>query len=271
MRSKPGGTKFTRYFGLLYFVINLIVFAVIFFLALTTANDVPAGFSPGWVFLLFPAIGMLAGYWFYLYRFGWVRSIIIVISFALTISGAFIVISVLPKIESQPMNEQESSKFKPLDEMTDRFFKAVNEQNFTLVKNFLDQGTDVNAVDELQSTALHLTNNQKLLLLLLDRGADIEARDDLGLTPIFYKEVNLAKLLVTAGADINARSSDGNTPFMWHCYSGYLEGIKYLIERGADLNVCNSDGNNAKYIVEHFQPNTETFYYVMSLDIEDCK
>jgi hypothetical protein len=271
MKSKPSGTKFTKLFGLLYFAINLVVFAVIFLLALNTANDVPAGFSPGWALLFFPAIGMVAGYWLYLYRFGMLRSIVMVTSFVITISGAFIVIFVVPKIENQPMHAQESSKLKPPDEITDRFFKAVDEQDLAFVRNLLDQGIDMDVVDESQSTALHLTHNKKIMQLLLDRGADIEARDDLGLTPIFYKDVHLAKLLVTAGADINARSSDGNTPFMWHCYSGYLEGIKYLIERGADLNVCNSDGNNAKYIVEHFQPNTETFYYVMSFNIEDCK
>jgi len=214
---------------------------------------------------------MLSGYWLYFQKLSKLRIFVMIASLIGSICFVFIFFYILPNLESHPNSTQESVKKKSFNDKTALFFKAVDENNLKFLRKLLYQGIDVNSVDESQATALHRTNNQEVLLLLINRGANIEALDDQGMTPVFHKDINLADLLVSAGANINARSLGGNTPFMWYCYSGYLDGMKHLVERGCELNVCNNDGHNAKYIIEHFQPNTEGFHYVMSLDIKDCR
>lgn len=258
-----------KIFGVFYFLFNLICLAVITILVFQTMNDIPEDFSPGWILTLFPLLGILAGYWLFRYRFGWFRSLVIIASLLITSAGVFISFVAAPAIEKAASHTPAKNK-QPLDSKTQQFFEAVYKEDFARIKDLLDQGVDVNAKNHSKETALHLTNDKKVMVLLLERGADVHALNDLGMTPIFGRELDLVKILIKAGADINARSADGNTPFMWYCYGGYLEGMKYLVQQGADLDTCNRDGNNAGYIVDHFQPNTEAFYYVMSLNIAPC-
>jgi ankyrin repeat protein len=270
MALRPPLKIMVKSLGLLYLVINLVAFSVIFLMAIKTMHEIPAEYSPGWILLIFPASGILSGYWIFNLKFGWLRSLLIIISVLMSLWVTFLLLFVIPKLEDHQMNSAMDSSALRNDAEAEGLFIAVQNDSPEAVASILNRGIDVNSRNEVKETALHLSRSPEVTKLLIQRGADIEAKDDLGLTPLFHKEVELAKLLVAAGADIDARSNDGNTPFMWYCYSGYLEGMKYMFEKGAKVNTCNNDGNNAKYIVDHFQPNTEAFYYVMSLGIPDC-
>jgi len=64
MGTKSGLLEFVKIIGLVYFIINLTFFTIIFLLALKTINDIPTGYSPGWVFLslelgCYPGIGCI--------------------------------------------------------------------------------------------------------------------------------------------------------------------------------------------------------------------
>ena len=133
-----------------------------------------------------------------------------------------------------------------------KFFNAVYRNNLDGVRRQLDNGVDVNAQNAVQQTALHVTQDPKMVRLLLSRGADVNARNDMGLTPMFTKELPLTRMLVEAGADIHATSDKGNSIVMWYTYSGYLEGVKYFIGQGVDVNHVNEDGQSAYDIAEAF-------------------
>ena len=101
-----------------------------------------------------------------------------------------------------------------------RFVKAAYEGDVTTVRSLLDQGVDVNCVDEEGYTALMraaLYDRVSVLGELLTRGADTERRDGLfGMTALSVAAGNgrerSVQRLLQAGADPNTRDNTGQTP-----------------------------------------------------------
>ncbi len=149
-------------------------------------------------------------------------------------------------------------------------FLGVYSGNVNIVKEQLYKNVFVEARDKNGSTALHISQNKKIIELLILKGADVNCLDKSQMTPIFNKEVSLTKILVEAGADIHAKSYKGNTPLMWYSYSGYLEGIKYMFSLGADINLKNVDGQTAYDIAEHFA-SKEVLDYLISIGAKPGK
>ncbi|KAH6664858.1 ankyrin repeat-containing domain protein [Halenospora varia] len=127
----------------------------------------------------------------------------------------------------------------------------------------LEAGCDVNAVDDLQRTALHLSLGsdgrrcQRTCLshLLLENGADPMARDDLGNTPLHLIQLELdtaplAKSLLEHGADIQVRRlSDGRTPLHTMLFNINRADISPLLPFVSDWNVTDNEGNTPLHIV----------------------
>ncbi len=157
-----------------------------------------------------------------------------------------------------------------VSERTKQMFVGVNSGDINTVKEQLDNGADVNVVNETGETALHVVQSKNIARLLIDHGANANAKDDSKMTPLFNKDIEIAGLLLDAGADINAKDKKGNTAFIWYTYSGYLEGLKFLISRGAEVNVCNVDKQNAMDIAKHFHPHTNVEKYMHTLNIPKC-
>lgn len=191
---------------------------------------------------------------------------------SLLCSVAFLFISVVPGLPADTVDQEQSMTSQEADSKNvQQFFDGVYSEDIAIIKEQLNNGVDVNAVNDTQQTALHVTQNAGVARLLIERGGDIHAKDDTGMTPIFNKAVEIAAILLDAGADINARSEKGNTPFSWYTYSGYLDGLRFLVSRGADVNACNTDNQNALKIAQHFHPNTDVLEYLQTLDIQSCK
>lgn len=79
-------------------------------------------------------------------------------------------------------------------------------------------GADVNAVDRLGDTPLHIVpvfNAVKVAKLLVDGGADLNPRDDIGETPLHHAaefgKPEIVKVLLDAGADVTVESDEGLT------------------------------------------------------------
>ena len=118
-------------------------------------------------------------------------------------------------------------------------------------QTFLDRGADVNVKDERGMTPLHYAQlnqqNLELLTLFLEAGADANARGVIG-TPLFYaaaynKNPEAITLLIEAGADVNAKNENGGTPL--HAAAGWNsnpEVIAALIQAGADVNAKRKEG-----------------------------
>ena len=115
---------------------------------------------------------------------------------------------------------------------------AVAEGNTELCTRLLDQGADVNAVNDDLTTPLHLAvfnENIELCTLLIDRGSKLEAKDA-GETPLHEAvrgyNTKLCKLLLDRGADVNAKNDEGETPLDYIYEQDYTELCTLLLGRG---------------------------------------
>lgn len=141
-----------------------------------------------------------------------------------------------------------------------KLFDAIYENNKKMVKSILDEGVNVNVKNTAHQAPLHIVQDEDILKMLVEKGADVNAVDEYNMTPIFNKDIVLAKILVEAGADIQIKSNKGNSLLMWYSYSGYSDGVEYLVGLGADVNVKNSDGQTAYDIAQTFGHSELTKY-----------
>ena len=138
----------------------------------------------------------------------------------------------------------------------------VNRGDIDAVKEFLDQGGNVNLQDEPGMTPLHHAVNSnwkgknfEIVNLLIERGADAKAIDDTHHTPLHLaSNKETAELLIDSGADVNAKTQrTGETPLYAAArnaaqgasksYDVYLNLTKLLIAKGADPNVKLKSGS----------------------------
>ena len=104
---------------------------------------------------------------------------------------------------------------------------AAMQGNLEAVKQHIVAGTDVNAKEDGEMTALHNAayhghkeiaeyGHKEIAELLITKGAEVNAKDDIDRVPLHgavgkgHKEI--AELLITKGADVNAKSDDYTTP-----------------------------------------------------------
>ena len=145
-------------------------------------------------------------------------------------------------------------------------FGAVLKGNIAAVKQYLDNGVNVNAKSEPGLTSLHCAVNEdfkgshrELVKLLIDKGADVNARDDILDTPLHgASNKETAEILIKAGADVNAKNIYGkailyssarnaaNASVTWQMY---LDLVELLIAKGADVDVKNESGETPLHVV----------------------
>ena len=85
--------------------------------------------------------------------------------------------------------------------------KAAEEGNISIIKQYLDDGWDVDANDSFDRTPLH-------------RAA-------------YSGQKEVAKLLIAKGADVNAKDQDDETPLDWAIHSKLTEIDDLLRKHGA--------------------------------------
>jgi ankyrin repeat protein len=143
-----------------------------------------------------------------------------------------------------------------------KMLRHVNSGDIEAVKEFLDQGGNVNLQDEPGMTPLHHAVNSdwkgknfEMIKLLIDRGANVKAVDDTHHTPLHLAtNQETAELLIDAGADVNAKTKrTGETPLYGAArnaaqgasksYDIYLALAKILIAKGADPNLKLKSGS----------------------------
>jgi ankyrin repeat protein len=139
-------------------------------------------------------------------------------------------------------------------------------QGLKLCELLIRHGTDVNAVDGKEWTALHMVSfidsddiifDPGLLPLLVKNGAAVNARDKFAATPLHVSVVNenveAVRQLLAYGADVTAVDNDGHTPL--HLVgSGNVQIAILLLEAGA--SIFSTDKNGAT--PEEFAAITDT-------------
>lgn len=93
---------------------------------------------------------------------------------------------------------------------------AAADNQADKVKQFLGNGTNVNAKDENGYTPLHAASEYgrlELIEYLVEQGADVNIRDNDGDTPLHAAESPIvAEVLIKAGANSRSTNNDGLTP-----------------------------------------------------------
>jgi ankyrin repeat protein len=139
----------------------------------------------------------------------------------------------------------------PAGEMA--FRQAAHDGKLEVVKAFLKQGINFNAVDEGGQTALMyaaFNGHSEIVLLLIEAGAEIDQRDGLNRTALLYGATGpfpeTVKILLDRGADPNVVDSDEHfSPLMHAAAEGHLEVVKVLIAYKADPSLKDVDGDDA--------------------------
>ena len=114
------------------------------------------------------------------------------------------------KTYTASLNEAEDQ-----EELNNMFLDAVRKRNIENVKELLDMGAQIDAVNKYGRTPLlyaALNGHTDIVKLLLDRGAEVDARDEEGWAPLHYAALNghtdIVRLLILRGADpLNAFDS----------------------------------------------------------------
>jgi ankyrin repeat protein len=140
----------------------------------------------------------------------------------------------------------------------DQMRQAALDGNRAVVKNFLEQGIHVDAVDEEGHTALifaAFNGHSEILLDLLTAGAKVDSRDMMGRTALMYASTGpfpeAVKILLDKGAEPNAVDSDEHFTALMHAAAeGHLEVVKVLMSHGADHTLKDIDGDDAAFFAQ---------------------
>jgi ankyrin repeat protein len=129
--------------------------------------------------------------------------------------------------------------------------------NLTVVNLLIDK-VDLNALDETNSTPLHLAlinGNSDIAKLLIKKLANVNIPDNKGQISLhlalFNKDFDLVELLIQYGVDVNARSKNNSTPLhfaSYHSPHGKRKFIDVLLAHGGDPNVRDGSGLSPLHI-----------------------
>jgi ankyrin repeat protein len=137
------------------------------------------------------------------------------------------------------------------------FRSAAGSGNLDAVKEFLDDGVDVNSSSNSGYTALlasSLRGHLPVVKVLIEHGANVNARDNDGDFPLLASissgHTDIAELLLENGADINMKNRRGVTPLILAAENGETEIVKILLIKGADVTDTSYSNETALLVAE---------------------
>jgi TonB family protein len=133
---------------------------------------------------------------------------------------------------------------------------AVMFEHKELVRLLIHYGANVNENNNILLTPLHMTRNPGIVRELIDNGAEIDAVDYKKNTPLHlacrFGDMETVVLLIHHGANVNFQNKRGLTPLHFAvdryftlnwCSPAKLEIASYLIENGAEVNIKDNKNN----------------------------
>ncbi len=156
----------------------------------------------------------------------------------------------LPKRPVQSMTTQELSEALML---------SVSANELERTKQILSFGTDPNTAENATSaTPLFIAisnNNPQMVQLLLDNGADVNQVNEKGSYPMHevasgtafagdtkYRANEMIQSLIEHGADVNQKNAKGQTPLMLACKAGRTETLIFLLNKNAKSSIQDERG-----------------------------
>ena len=150
---------------------------------------------------------------------------------------------------------------------------AAANKNVEIVRFFIEQGLDVNAIDNAGDSPLFCAaeycENPDVLKELIAAGADTGITGHNSETLLIMAagrnpNPEITKFLLEQGFDIEERDNDGFTPItnaaLWQSNEDV---IKVLVDFGADINAKTNDGSNMLHLAVHNE-NPSVFRYISS-------
>ncbi len=125
--------------------------------------------------------------------------------------------------------------------------EAAQEGALQRVRQLLDDGADVNAVDADGCSALQLAaaeGHREIAVLLLANGADPTILDNDKFTLLHWATFSNdpAILDLASSDDLEAPDRDGRRPLGWAASEGAQASVAWLLAHGADPNAPDKDG-----------------------------
>ena len=138
--------------------------------------------------------------------------------------------------------------------MPDIFEVALHNGHTALVDFLINQGRDINHIDEHGGTALLYAiqdNNPEMVGMLLKKGANPNLASTVkeNATPLMFavqsNNLTILKNLLEKGANPNMADKDGRTALMGACFYGTTKAVEILLAAGADIHAKDNFGNTA--------------------------
>ena len=149
--------------------------------------------------------------------------------------------------------------------------KACWDGELEIATYLMDQGADVNAVDESGSTPMFEAikrNRPEFVQLLIDRGAKVNVKDTRQFTPLTTAAAaggeEISRILVKAGADVKAETY-GLTPLMFAVASRKIPMVKLLVELGAPVDQVSSMSGQTALFSAIYAANAEMVQALIDL------
>ena len=150
-------------------------------------------------------------------------------------------------------------------------YKIVKTNKISSIAKVIEEGALVNdPVSSNGMTALHHAaskGNSDGVTILIDNGADVNLLDNTDRTALHFAaadgtSVEAVETLINAGADINAKTTGGDTPLMKAAIFNQAEVVEVLMDKGASVGEQNNCGKTAFDIAE--SNNSETISKLLS-------
>jgi len=139
---------------------------------------------------------------------------------------------------------------------TDKLQTIARTGDLTTLNELLHSGTDVNAVDADQRTALHwaaLSGQTDVATQLLAAGADVNRVDRIGRTALHYaaqtNNTTLLAELLARGAQVKLSDFGGETALHTAARFARPEAIGMLLGAGADANAVNAEKQTPLHVL----------------------
>ncbi|KAJ2994551.1 hypothetical protein NUW58_g1526 [Xylaria curta] len=124
-------------------------------------------------------------------------------------------------------------------------FYAVYKGFDEIVRLLLEKGANINhhVAYQNRGSALHLTDSETTIAILLEYNPDLEAPNAHGYSALNYRTcwaaescVPILRRLANAGANLESGDNRGDTPLCWAVINGNTAAIQYLVSKGAQIN-----------------------------------
>ena len=146
---------------------------------------------------------------------------------------------------------------------------ACYEGHADVVKYLIRNGANIGVATCRGATCIMLAlHSPDIVEFLISSGSDVNATDVLDRTALHYAaewgRLEAAILLLEHGADVNSSDEVGNTPLHDAVATGSIQMVKLLLKHGADPYIRNKDKEDAM-LMAYLENETEKLRYLVSV------